>query len=265
MTSRSRIPSQKRDANRWKEGRGQGEKENYEPWITVHEVSSLGRRHRYLSDTVKRQHHLLSSHEYAFILLADYSLLVVDIREQFPLLPLEDTIAIATAMGIPHPQTGHPRLPVTMTTDFLLTLKSGEYRAISIKDVGSLSDGNRTFEKMEIERQYWRAKGIQWHLITNQDMPEILVQNLRALHGYQSLNDRVRIDSSTVEAIRMFVVLQAKTENTLRGISEVCDNEFNLDQGDSLTVIKHLIRTHRLSINLEARIAPGLPLYILEE
>nr|WP_255193827.1 TnsA endonuclease N-terminal domain-containing protein [Brevibacillus laterosporus] len=47
-------------------------------------------------------------------------------REQFPLLPLEETIVIANELGINHPTDPKTGSPIVMTTDFLLTVNKGQ-------------------------------------------------------------------------------------------------------------------------------------------
>lgn len=58
--------------------------------------------------------------------LTEYSDFVVDIREQFPLLPLEETIVIAYELGIKHPIDPKKHEPIVVTTDFLLTVDKGD-------------------------------------------------------------------------------------------------------------------------------------------
>jgi len=53
-----------------------------------------------------------------YFYLTEYSDVVVDIREQFPLLPLEETIVIAEELGLKHPTNPKTQEPIVMTTDF---------------------------------------------------------------------------------------------------------------------------------------------------
>ena len=83
-----------------------------------------------------RIHHTLSSIETDFFYLAEYSDSVTDIREQFPLLPINLSIKIAEVLGIEHPTNPKTKKPVIVTTDFLLTRLIGKqvvYEAISVK------------------------------------------------------------------------------------------------------------------------------------
>ncbi|MFI9481923.1 hypothetical protein ACIG2M_08630 [Lysinibacillus fusiformis] len=54
--------------------------------------------------------------------LTEYSDSVVDIREKFPLLPLEETIVIAEELDLKYPTDPKTNEPIALTTDFLLTV-----------------------------------------------------------------------------------------------------------------------------------------------
>jgi len=81
------------------EGRGDGTGINYKPWLRVQDVPSKGRIHRIKGCTIGRVQHLLSDLEAKVFYAFDFSTSVLDIREQYPLPPLEDTLAIAEECG----------------------------------------------------------------------------------------------------------------------------------------------------------------------
>jgi len=72
-----------------------------------------------------RVHQMLSLLELLYFYIAEWALQVVDIREQYPLLPIEETLAIARSCGIRHPIDPKTKEPVVMTTDFVLTVRQG--------------------------------------------------------------------------------------------------------------------------------------------
>nr|WP_269843845.1 TnsA endonuclease N-terminal domain-containing protein [Domibacillus epiphyticus] len=49
---------------------------------------------------------------------------MVDIIEQYPLLPVEETIVIADELGLKNPADPRTGEPIVMTTDFLVTVRS---------------------------------------------------------------------------------------------------------------------------------------------
>jgi hypothetical protein len=133
------------DINRWKsQGLGQGEPAAYKPWIDVRSFSSKGRVSRAPGVTTGREHHLLSDNEDNFCLIADYAKSVVDIREQFPLLPEEHTQRIAGHLGICHPRYPNSKTMMVMTTDFLLTIidDHGKHSFIAVSSRSSAGPTN---------------------------------------------------------------------------------------------------------------------------
>lgn len=74
-----------------------------------------------------------------YFYLTEFSDSIVDIREQYQLLPLEETLVIADELGIKHPTVPNTGEPIVMTTDFLLTVNKSEdsvelARTIKMKD-----------------------------------------------------------------------------------------------------------------------------------
>ena len=102
------------------EGYGTGVGSTYKPWIKIQDVPSLGRVTRIKGiKTKKRQHELLSDMERNYFYILEFSDKVLDIREQFPLLPLEDTLSIVEELGIiRHPKELKTKEDIVMTTDF---------------------------------------------------------------------------------------------------------------------------------------------------
>ena len=94
--------------------------------VNIQDVSSLGRSTRLRGIKTGRKHEFFSDLERNYFYLTEYSNFIFDIREQFPLLPLEETIVIADELGIKHPTDPKTNEPVVMTTDFLLTMDKGK-------------------------------------------------------------------------------------------------------------------------------------------
>src|SRR5438876_7959715 len=150
------------------EGRGQGEGAAYKPWLTVRDVPSVGFSSRIMGWKTGRLHHLFSNHESGYFHIGEWAKKVIDIREQYPLLPLENTLAIAESCGIKHPVNPKTKKPIVLTTDFLLTLEhEGQHveQARTIKPFAQLAS-DRTLEKFEIERLYWGSLHTDWGIVT---------------------------------------------------------------------------------------------------
>lgn len=85
------------------EGKGTGVGKDYKPWIKIQDVASSGRVTRVKGIKTNRQHELLSGIDGNSSYILDFSNEVIDIREQYSLLPIEETIGIAVELGIKHP------------------------------------------------------------------------------------------------------------------------------------------------------------------
>lgn len=170
-------------------GRGTGTFGNYIPWHRVgrSDPSSCGRSHLQMWNG--RQRELLSDGEWVGLFFAVSMKNLIDLTEQFP-LSLEGgqhemasyradtspsrhpgTLEIAKRLGYKHPKTNEKGLSSewVMTTDFLLTIQLSsqklELLAVAFKPSADLKN-KRTKQLLEIEREYWLARGVTWLLIT---------------------------------------------------------------------------------------------------
>lgn len=174
-------------------GFGAGAGAEYVPWLRVQDVPSRGRSWKIPGVKIDRIHHLLSDLERAYFLLSEFSEDVVDIREQYPLLPLESTQAIARAIGVRYPRYRPTSVPMVMTTDFLLTVQqpNGDLKSVArtIKYQEDLKgrDCARTLEKLDVERRFWISQGVDWSIVTEELFTPDLIQNLGFLRKYAKL------------------------------------------------------------------------------
>ena len=149
---------------RWiQEGRGQGEGKEYKPWLTIQDYPSMGRATRIFGWTTQRIHHFFSDSQLKYFYLLDWEEKVVDIREHYPLLDLETVLEDTADLKLDKFIDKKTKEPYILTTTFLITLLNHDgqksFAARSIKYASELSK-KTTIEKLEIERRYWTAKGI---------------------------------------------------------------------------------------------------------
>lgn len=239
-----------------KEGRGQGYGTEYRPWLTVQDVSSLGRSSRIYSRKTSREHHFLSDIETALFLLFDWSDAVTDIREQFP-LDREETRRIAADMGVRHPVDTQSRTDIVMTTDFVVNVRIGDtitLAARSVKPADEL-DKPRTLEKQEIERRYWHIKGVDWGLVTDLDLPAQRIKTLRWLHEMQSLQHMTAPypDYWDDRCGRFMACLPQATGMSIKQFVRLLESTQGFATGETLTVLRHLAANKRIVIDLDTK------------
>jgi len=239
----------------------------------IHDVPSKGRAWRTKGWKTRRTHHLLSDFEHDYFLIEDWDPLVTDIREQYPLLPLEETLAIAEECNIRHPSVRHPTkrgivVPVVMTTDFVITIAEGlnSYdQARTLKYAKDLQS-QRTLEKFEIERRYWARRNIDWAIVTEHEISRILARNVQILHKHLTIEDRVALTEFTIqEAVAIMTAEVQQSTCSLSQIALECDERLHLQPGTCLTIAYHLLATRQWKIDMLTPIQPGKRLILFNE
>jgi hypothetical protein len=169
-------------------GRGAGSGPSYKPWLTIRDTGPLGVAGRVRDRNGVRVCHVLSGGELRVFRVLEYDPNSVQIREQFPLLPIEATQAIATELGYEHPRFAGSQ--VVMTTDFLVDRVDDSGRltqvAIAVKQESAKAD-RRVMEKLRIEERFWKLHNppVRWELWTERDLNAGLNANLWRLEPYR--------------------------------------------------------------------------------
>ncbi len=237
-------------------GYGKEELESYRPWIGVRDVPSSGRSSVTPGITVKREHETLSDIETSMLYHADFSKSVTDIREQFPLFPLDAVQALAESVGIKYPCVPRTKTPAVLTTDFLLTIGGSNeptYLAIAVKPSSELRK-LRVLEKLEIERLWWESLNVKWKLVTEKSFSEIVTENLvwisSSLRGEQFVSSAFDFTGSSK------ILRKAITNRiyTIESLLDLCSVQLNVDAETAIVIIKYFLWNQWLLIDLETPI-----------
>ncbi|MCA0952143.1 TnsA endonuclease C-terminal domain-containing protein [Shewanella chilikensis] len=247
MASRTKGGTEPLFAKWIKEGRGSGQHANYKPWLTVRDLPSLGRVHRVFGLKSKRTHHLLSDLELSVFLMLEWHSEVTQIREQFP-LERDITRRLAHDAGIKHPNIAG--VDQYMSSDFLVdSIDEKQPRfALQAKYVTDFSD-IRTVEKLELERLYWQDKTLPWYLITEQDVPDVVTQNIKWLYPTQSEEEE---DAElALQQIEFYAHHFKKNPNkTVLAICKELDTAYDLPLGESLYEVRRLLAKRYFSFDI---------------
>jgi hypothetical protein len=252
--------------NRISNGYGQGVGKDYKPFIQAHDnkVASQGWLTRHLGWKTKRIHHTLSEHERRYLYYLEWLDVVVDIREQFPLLQSR-TEEIADQLGIKHARLDD--ISVVMTTDFVITLLTphGLIDVIrTVKPVSKLS--KRTLELFEIERRYFAEQGIDWGIILDNKLPNILIKNVEWMCEAKYLDTRSSVDEELVNLISKSLFERIYHDGSETAISKIClrcDKEFGLESGTSMFILQYMLVNKRWATDMNVPIKESKPLQIV--
>jgi hypothetical protein len=257
LAKRNRGTTTKKIEKWINEGRGQGEGVNYKPWLTIQDVPSKGVVSREKGWKSRRIHHLMSQLEYKYFLTLEWSDSVIDIREQYPLLPIERTLEIAEFLGIKHPTDPTTQEPIVMTTDFMITVKDSDgiekVKARTIKPVSQLK--KREIEKFAIEQMFYKEQNIDWAIVTDKDIPEAFIENMEFIYKEKHLDNYQGVDDELVKRIEPRLIQELiNTDDSLYLTALNLDELLGLREGSCLVMIKHLIANKVWKTNMNEKV-----------
>jgi hypothetical protein len=247
-----------------KEGCGEGEGANYKPWLEVADFSSLGRSRRVWGHKVGRIHHLFSDVEWRLFLALEWDNNVLDIREQFPLLrPL--TQDIARECGIDHPCYPGTRIPAVMTVDFLVTKASSNGKSLIAFNAKRQEEGEdeRSLLKLEIQRRYFEAIGVQHHLIYHSHIPIQKVTNIEWIRSSVLKEGEIAPQPGFYTELCSRMAQELTNPPSTQSLNHYCtsfDMRHGLDAGVGLRTAKLLMVERSLQVDLSCTDLANAPL-----
>ena len=218
-------------------------------------IPSVLPHERQAGKTGRSPHHFLSKLEKQYFYLLEWSNIVVDIREQFP-LNHQATFQIAKDAGINYPWERDTGYDAVLTTDFLINVvdHNGRDRTLArtLKYASDIKGkkGKGILEKFEIERRYWKELGVDWGIVTDYQIPETLVSNIEDCYEHRDLRYAINFDAQEVAAIEELVLgfVQKYPNQKLSEFAGKIDRSYSLETGKCLAVIKHMLANKKLVV-----------------
>src|ERR1017187_8573971 len=268
MPSRRKDLTGKAIERRIAAGFGQGEGASYKPWLRISDVPSKGTCTIITGWRHGREHHLLSRNERNYFYCLEWQDDVEEVREQFPLLPLQRTLEIAASLGFKHPSDRGK--PIVMTTDFFLKVRERDgsfcYLARTVKPSIELKKP-RVQEKFEIERQYFSEKKIEWGVITPEQIPDAMWRNIDWLHECRDVRKLLPILQKQVDEVRqwLFHAINRGQAFRLQDLATSSDHALGCNRGTSLKIIRHRIANKQIHVDITDRLRTDIPLTLSME
>lgn len=238
-----------------KGGRGRGEGKDYMPWWTVQDFPTLGRATRIMGYKTGRLHHFLSDLQLKYFYLLEWEDRVVDIREHYPLLDIEEILINNSDLKFHKFMDKDSKEPYVFCTSFLITIsgpnKKKMYIARSLKNASELCR-KITLEKLEIERRYWEYKGIDWGIVTNKNINNTRTKNIEWLHSVLIDTDingltKEEVDVLSQELFRRLIY----SKNTIRKIIYMYEKDYFLDAGTGVLLFKYLLTQRKIIVDMD--------------
>ncbi|EGQ8102035.1 TnsA endonuclease N-terminal domain-containing protein [Vibrio parahaemolyticus] len=232
---------------------GIGSGPNYKPWLRVQDVKSRGTRSQIFGRKTQRIHHFLSSIESELFYLTEFSNSVLDIREQFPILPLNYTQKVAKTLGVKHPTHPITKEPVIVTTDQLLTVDTSQgmsYHAVSVKPEDE-SNSSRVLEKIDIERVCWELLDVKFSYYTGNELTKSQSANIDWATAPFRENPTLFTDEQIVYALSTIKLGCCFIED----ICNQCISMNVVSNDDALLLIRYLIAEKYIDVDLSFNIS----------
>ena len=220
--------------------------------LKVTTFSSKGRATRIYSYKTKKIHHLQSDNQLRFFLILEWINQVKDIQENVELKHLEATMDNIENLRLDK-FTNKENYLYQLHTNFFISIirnKCEEQVAISVKSLSEL-ERKTVIEKMEIERRYWKAKGISFHVITEKEIDKQFVENIKWVR--ESFIDK-SIEKKEELKEKLYYFLQEYKEKRIMDALNNFNEDEKLKAGTALFILRYLIAVREVEINMKEKL-----------
>jgi hypothetical protein len=163
----------------------------------------------------------MSFNEALALAMLDHDAETVAIYEQYALLPVGLTTAIARELRVKYPvYPGCHASRIVMTTDFVVDRRDGTRKAYSVKPKEKLLQP-RVRELLTVEAGYWRLAGVELVHLTDEYLRCSRYENLLGLQQAAVLSSYlVTVESRWLQAFREALTPSAPVSQCIRQAAE---------------------------------------------
>ncbi|MBV7276467.1 heteromeric transposase endonuclease subunit TnsA [Clostridium sp. PL3] len=220
--------------------------------LKVTTFSSKGRVTRIFGYKTKRIHHLQSDNQLRVFLLLEWNDIVKNIEENVEIKDLEIIIDNVEDLRLDKFSDNEGQL-YQLHTNFLVTTERDnveEQIAISVKSLSEI-ERRTVIEKIEIERRFWRAKGIRFYVVTEKEINKQLVDNIKWVR--ETLIDK-NVENKRELAEHLYYFLQENKQEKLSDVLGKFDDNVGAKKGTALFIFRYLIGIKEIVVDMEKSI-----------
>jgi hypothetical protein len=236
---------------------------DYLPWFFTTDVASWGTS-SIMTGWNGQEHHWLSLGErktaFCYAWRPDR---VIEMLGQYPILPREETVAIAQMMGVRHP-------PGVITIDFMLKIlrPNGEtyYVARDVKEMKELVKPS-VQEELSIALIAMEVRGIDWGLVVSdsENFPETEWQNVDWTFKKHDIKKAIALLPDRVWEIANRLnsqIAASQAPTILRNVCLDSDRAFGLPRGTSMSIARFLVANKAWEVDMSQIICTSSPMKI---
>ncbi|WP_367397303.1 TnsA endonuclease N-terminal domain-containing protein [Clostridium sp. MSJ-8] len=178
-------------------------------------------------------------------------------------------MTIADELGFKHPKNPETDENIVMTTDFLITVDTGDGIKEVARTIKSKDDllNKRILEKFEIECIFWQKRNIDWAIVTEEEINKTIAHNISFIQGYRNIKnvdgfnnlDSLEIQDLIYEFLKRII----DNKKSVRSIALQFDKDMNLENVCGLSVFRYLIINKIIEIDITKKIDVNKNVHIL--
>ena len=214
----------------------------YQPFIVIQDVPSLGRSSRPCGIKTGRQHDF--SFRFRTKLLHDFRIPRRCGRYQRTVsIGKRRNSTNCRGVGDKASDNSHYKRIDHYDIRFLYNAKDGNSMRDIIRTTKYKKDlvDRRVVEKFAIEKTYWERHGLDWGIVTEEEVDKNYSQNVSDILDYYELNDNEAYRDISLEErddiIIAFLQRLIDSDRTIRQISSFFEKDMHLDKGAGIAVI----------------------------
>ena len=255
MSSYYRYKRSYDNDTKWiKEGRGQGEKENYSCWRRVHEENYPGQTLRFPNPCLGRIHQVFGTGQIALLYEYMFDPHIVDIRENYPLTDRDKIAEISYLLGFKPPRYTQTNTEKIILQDFLLTYDDSTYKAVSLRREKSANNAAND-HIYKLQEKYWSLRHNTSYevVIIEKDINQTRTSNLR--HIYRTATDiRYILPEKDNDINCLSDEFKKAFLGTLAPVAEIArhlEHKYSLPAGLGVNIFFHLIKTKEITCDID--------------
>ena len=238
---------------------------DYIPTLTINTFSSRGRVTRIKGWKTGRVHYIHSDIMLRYFYILDYTdkviineeeYNIVDIREHFPLYDL-DQMEDVKSLKLDKFREKDSGVSYILSSTFLITLANKfetKYIARAVRAKSSLSR-KITLEKLEIERRYWKSKGVNFGVVTEKDYSRAYADNIAWFHTVRESNEDYGLSIKQIRVLsKVFCKDVVLVNQQLIVFLHNFEEKFELNSGSGLLIFKYLLSIKRIEVDMYKKI-----------
>ena len=245
---KNRHPTDRQIAAAIRRGFGQGEGDEYLPWVYVRDVASHGRSWMTKSLRTGRTHHYTTDAQRQIHLLLDYQADITSIRDQFALLPREETVAIAERLELKHPIYPKTGVVKVLYTPILARRRTPMGTQETAVEVTPSSITRSLAAELVIKRVYWERRGVTWMTMSPKDIPQPKAKNRCFFHALVSASPP-QASQPSATSLKASVTAHWHPQLTLNDLAHAVASEFAVGFSVALSLIGQAVLQRQIELD----------------